>query len=382
MKSKRFYVQHIIVYIGGKMSHAYYSSGEKDENGDYILPEKATKTSPKVEIADMQSFKENLPKEFNWDYYDEKRDAYGRYANEFWEWVRLKTYAKSVLEMYNATAKSFCSIFNVEQSEYPSFVNFNVGSLSNAERNLLTAESDMVAQFTKAKHKVSAKIKKHAALRSLQNYGAIAWVSLFAINGKLPIKTTMAFQKTYEKLNLENELDLLRAFRGYKIVSRLIKYNVKQDLISNHHYAGNIYDNLDIGKIYDDLCNLVGTFDRADIEKIGSTIAPKIEKIYSKYGLLIDFYNDYEKIKYAIYRVKYISSQYYRGEAKTVNIFYNSQTSEDEFEVAKNHQGMCELLLSKIKSLPSIFVDEVSKMLEELNNALDYAKPAYESVND
>ena len=294
------------------MTFAWHTSGERNEDGDYIIPEVWRKGVTPAFVANAEDMEvENeitIPKEFSYDYFDEKKQKYDKNnqteSARYWEWVRLGQYSKAVKPLYIQCWKGFAKKYSVDDELLPTFTQTgdNKFSLDKLAELLKQAESELVKQFANANHKLSTKFNKHTALQRLARYGATAWMMYELLEGKPGIVTAFAnmrnFTKAHEKLDLSSEEGVILAYRNCKLAENSIAERVRPAEFKRAHGLGDVYENVDIYEIFNELCDVVGSYNINDIKKIQKDLQPALEEIKKKHALLLSFCEEQAKIKY------------------------------------------------------------------------------------
>lgn len=365
------------------MSFAYHSSGEIDENGVY---EKPSKWDDKFNELFMETFgrsqtetKEikiiDIPKEFTFEYYDEKISKYDKSSPEYWEWLKLKLYAMSVYKLLEQISIVYKDGFNLDENNFEKFINFSTRPvwLEDIVKQLETAENSLIQQFSKYDKNLFTKFKRHATLERVRNYGAKAWLMLYGLTRKVPIKSMRKFTEVFSGYDLNKDEDILKAYRGYELLKRNINLYVKPNMLSY------VYQDIDVYQVFDNICEEVGAYNRADLLNIRKRINEDLNRLKSnpKYSILIDFYSKYDDIQKTFYDVRKIAKDFYEGHAqRNFNIFWDMlNNGEDLFEKAQHYLDIV------TKLIQSNFTDVFEKDLKALekvgNDALDYAHDAY-----
>lgn len=365
------------------MSFAYHSSGEIDENGVY---EKPSKWDDKFNELFMETFgrsqtetKElkiiDIPKEFMFEYYDEKISKYDKSSPEYWEWVKLKLYAMSVYKLLEQISLIYLKEFNLEEGNFEKFINFSTKPvrLEDVVKQLETAENSLIQQFSKYNKNLFTKFKKHATLERVRNYAAKAWLMLYGLTRKVPIKSMRKFADVFSGYNLSKDEDILKAYRGYVLLRRNINLYVKPNMLSY------VYQGVDVCYVFDNICEEVGAFNRDDLLNIKQRINEDLIRLKTnqKYSLLLDFYYNYDDIQKTFYDVNKTAKDFYEGYGhKTINIFWDMlNDGEDIFMKAKHYLKIIKDLLKQ--NFKDVF-DMDLKALEKIGEqAIDYAINAY-----
>ncbi len=375
------------------MSYAYYSSGERDEETkEYVRPNKwDSKILKSNELVDEQNDTKqvfyDLPKEFDSQYYIEKQNQYSKndFRSPYWEWYRLRQYSKAVFDMYKNIAYQFYSTFSedVDNIDLPKFVlrenkNVNFDALAKVLDNV---ENELIAQFSRNNRTVQAKINRHKPLENLQNYGMNTWLMYHILNKSIdiPLKNALRFKQAYLQTDENNSLDLIRIYRGCKILQRNYLIYLRPNFMKNQgHY---LYEDMDITLKYDELVKSLGGVTSNECEEILSSIRPKIANIKdTSTGIkkLIEFYHRFDDIYRTVWEIKQ-ACQVWQQE-KGWYIFYDNSYGGDVdvFVRGEGYKKFLVSLLANGEDYDEIYLYDINKLLKELNNALDLAKPIHD----
>lgn len=364
------------------MSFAFHSSGETDENGVYEKPsewdkdfnELFMKTYGSTPTESKKAKLIELPKEFTFEYYDEKISKYDKSSPKYWEWVKLKMYAMSVLKLLEHISIVYKDGFNLDESNFETFINFSTkpAKLEDVVNQLKTAETSLIQQYTKYDKNLFTKFKKHATLERVRNYGAKAWLMLYGLTRKVPIKSMRKFTEVFSGYDLNKDEDILKTYRGYVLLKRNINLYVKPNMLSY------IYQDIDVYQVFDNICEEVGAFNREDLLNIRKSINEDLNRLKSdkKYSALIDFYSKYDDIQKTFYDIKKIAKDYYEGYgAKNYYIFLDNNDTENLYKNAETYLNSINKIIDC--SFSGVFEKDL-KLLQSVGaEALDYAHDAY-----
>lgn len=370
------------------MSFAYYSSGERDEEtGEYIKPERWDHYSESIQGSMLKQSKEenpvSIPPEFDPQYFIDKRNS-ARTDSEAYDWLRYGQYANTVRTMFSSVAYRFYTKYsqNIDELQLPEYI-----LQSNTEqdidllaKNLDNSEKNLVSQFARNNRTVQAKINKHKRLENLQNYAVRTWLMYHILNHSIdiPLKNSLRFKAVYKDLDQGNQLDLLRIYRGCKILERNFRIYLRPTFMENQgHY---LYKDVDISRVYDDIVRNLGGITAKQCQGILSSIRPKIfqmknENREAKY--IINFYHYFDDIQRTIYEIKRIGAEW--KESGGWNIFQDSSYGDDidVYLRGKKYKTFCTEVAKACKNYDKMFIQDVNKVIEELSFALTDNSSAY-----
>ncbi len=381
------------------MSFAYYSSGERDEetgeyrkvsawdkkfneefNKAYVKKESG---QPSVSPVPPVSPVADLPKEFTFDYYNEKIAKYDKSSLEYWEWVKFKMYARAVLRLYEQTSIIFKQAFNLDTSLFDDYLNLNAKplDLQTLVEELKTAEAALYNQFSKSRRTVQAKFNKHPTLARVKHIGAKSWMMTHAILNNVPLKSMRNFTQVYQNLDKTKDEDIVRAYRGYVILKRALSLYLHPKKLLIH--SDTIYENENVYDIFNELCEMVGAYNTNDIEEIKESINPNLSRLEEDayYGKIISFYSHYDDIHKTFYDIKKIAKDYYDGIGMNFDIFYDIDNgTEDIYQKGTKYLD----LIKSIKELPNLaelFLLDLNQIEKLGETALTYASKAHTATH-
>ncbi len=364
--------------LGGYMStHAYFSSGENID-GEYTLPEMTQKVKPEEII---------YPKEFDFSYYRSKRDVYDKSNSGYWEWEYFKQYSKSAYEFYSAVNLEFCKRFNLSiyDLDLPKCVQQTKISadLDTLANNLKDAENKLCNQYNIGRRTVSGKLNKHSTLKRLRDEIAQTWVIYFCLTENLFLKAGLNFKKLYSNLNINNDIDVLRCYRGCKIMQRNLSVYVKKNLLTNKHHnlREELYSDFDAKAYYNELLMCLGLFNEEDYAEILNYIAPQIEALQENETMrnIIDFYDTFDYVNLLIFYINKIANNYKNSDFVRYMVFNDIEGIEGNIYLqASNYLKNLSAIITQVKDANEIFYNDMLELKNKLDFALENAKEVYE----
>lgn len=370
------------------MSFAYYSSGEKDdETGEYIKPEKWDK-NVNINLGEIKESKQEVshfPPEFDPEYYIEKQNN-AKIDSEKWDWIKYAQYAQAVFNMYKNVAYKFYTKYadNIKNMNLPDFVldNSNQTDIDILAKKLDNSEKELIAQFSRYGRTVSAKINRHKRLENLQNYAVFGWIMYHILNHSLgiPLNNSIRFKSVYENMNEDNAIDLIRIYRGCKILQRNYRIYVRNNFMEKQgHY---LYKDIDIKEKYDELVKNLNGITSKECEAILQRIRPKIASLKNQNSSLknlIDFYHRYDDIQRTIYEINRINNEWIQNKGWYVFCDSSYSDGQDVYKRGENYKRFCEQVKNNCSQYDEIFVKDIEKLLNELNEALISANIAHKA---
>lgn len=355
---------------------AIYLGGDREDNNNYTSDNwKSLKADPNQDLIKI-----TLPLEFDVDYYLEKREEFGKYSPDYWEWTKFKNYALSVFEFFRHVVAAFYNKYPIADSKnLLSFVDLklkqkNLDSLADAVEN---SQAELLKQYSRSNRKIKAKINRYEPLKRLRKYAASAWIMFYALKQNLFVNEAIKFKNSYSKLDLNNDIDVLKAFRG----ATLIKYNLKK-LVGNQFLTQtlklphDIYGDVDGISLFNNILKSVNGFGYNDYDLILNSVFEKVEVLKQKeaYSSLINIYKNYGYINNLIMQIAKLSNSFY---SKT-NTHYGLFIDEAGEDLVK-HANIISALVSKVlkTQLDPLFVKDLTKIKTKLENVLDYSAQAY-----
>ncbi len=362
----------------------YYIGGDRTDDGNYT-PSFSGKRRPTLSEEDEALLKESkvefvLPKEFDYDYYRSKRDAYHHSSIEYHEWKCFERFSRAVYEFYRQVVRAYYGVFKQGISNLPNFekscLNLKEMDLDEMAENVERAEAELILQFSRGRRTIKAKLNKHATLNHLKDYAARAWVMYYALKKKLYFNDSINFKRAYQHYNLDDDKDKLRAFRGREMMKYKIHTNVPPNfLIVRFHHPSSIYEGVDNTAILNDLVKNAGGFTTDEYDTIISN--EEMQSLNQKFGNLMIIYQDYGYINSLIASIRRIADYYYTSQINTYGIFIqrDREDSEDMYEQAKNYYELiCDL---STKDYGEPFVFDLESLKQKLEDVLKFSKKAY-----
>lgn len=376
------------------MSNAYYSSGERDEEtGEYIKPKlwdnrailNKTQADEKQEEPKAKPTFAPLPKEFDNDYYIERRDKYDRHTSQYWDWEYFRRYAKEVLCSYkNMAGYLYTTMPPIDPGDVPNFVDITKPPEDEIDiDDLIVAESQLIRQFARSKRTIQAKINKHSALSRLQMYAAKTWVMYFALTGKVPIKDNVSVKTNYTNLDKGDIEQVLKMYRSVKLLEFYIKRYVPRAILGKYKETyREVYKTLSFDEIYDEIIKSVGgaTLDDCiDIEKELSPSLVSTAESDQRIKSLLKFYNSYLQMRHMANKTNIRTYMWNNGDKG--RFIYSGDDGEDTgkdfYQESKKYLKACLKLKSKLNENDMPFYKDVCKICNELQEAIQNATDAY-----
>ena len=208
----------------------------------------------------------------------------------------------------------------------------------------------------------------------LREYAAQAWVMFEAINKKLYVADAVKFKNRYNNFNLNSDVDLIKTFRGAKILKMLTrKLNAKNLLTKKMGLSSQIYFQLDGEAILNDLLGKVDGFKTTDYDDLlpQQTIA----YLKQKYPKLTDIYSNFEFILFLIKKLNEKTIDYNEG-----NIFvdFDECINGEEIDIYLAASEFLDEINDVLQDeLDKRFVEDLLYFRENLKDALIFSKQVY-----
>ncbi len=356
-------------------THAYYSSGERNEQGEWERPEVGSfARTPQPEIV--------YPKEFDFEYFKSERDKFGHYSQDYWEWEAFRIYCKATSALLKQTAFEFCKKYSIkiEELNLPSFIDGSLQpeSFELLKENMQNAEVRLFKQFDKSNRTIQARLTKNKTLQKLVNYAAKTWVMCYALEGNY-FSNALNYKKAVNNFDLDNDVELLRAFRATLIMKRRSD-KIKPNLIidKEHQRIPEIYSKVDARAIYNELAISVGVLQLTDYDNILSDLEPRMQPLRSNkiYAHLIYFYENYDFIKWLIINMNRIVMNYNSTSFDRCGVFQNVEGfNGDIYEKAESVLQVLQIIKDNVSD--PILINDVDKMEQDLIDCLENAKEVH-----
>ena len=380
------------------MGSAYHSSGERDEEtGEYRKPDKWDKNSselwktmlsvPEAE-PEIVKTKQDLPKEFDEDYYIEKRDRYSRESYirdsvDYWCWERYRTYANAVFNFYRAVASQFYATYAPDM-ELPGILdtksqNDNIDELAVL---LDDQERKLMSQFTKSNRTVRAKINKHTTLARLESYATKAWLMYHVCKGDIaiPVRNAIGFTRFYAQADRSDDIDMIRIYRGCQLLQRNFRLYIKSKfLFKQDHF---LYTDVDARIPFNEILESINVINIQKNDEIQTEISPDIERLKEKdmkFRFLIDFYRAFDDMQHTLYEIDYITHKYRESPSEGISLYSLSSygVGVDVFDRGLKYYKWCKIESSKYDDIDDLFANDIKKMIDRLYSSLTDAKDIY-----
>ena len=377
------------------MSHAWYSSGERDEEGNIVRPAIYDKTEQEAK-PQKETVSKNYPKEFENAFYIEgtnKRDYFFKDTPHYWEWERLRLYSQAVYKFYSAVLIELKKKYDIT---LPDWVckdeKFNLDTLAS---DLREKEEKLIDRFKRSNKSLISRIEQHGPLKRLQQHGATAW--LFYHVCKQNIKADFHIKAKQDIKSLDKETDALKLFaittkglRRHKIsaVPEFLgpEYSLKNTKLATELYSNKETKIIDLKSILNKFIQEIDGCTTDDYNAINSDIYSKLEELaQDKIKLsLIKFYQNYKKMHTYCFRLKNIASAYYQGLTGRDSYIFRVDAGENSIDLydkcVKYHIACCNLL-DNIKDYDDYFKQDVEYLLKKLQDACLYSQKAYNNTN-
>lgn len=361
----------------------YYMGGDRDDAGNYA-PHLKTKVGAAASVGQLNDVSQHLgiekgveiPLEFDPDYYKRKQGKYGVYSPDYWEWDKLRRYSKAVYSFYRQAIAQFYSKFPLTTTPTrfeEAALNLKQEDLNELAAALVQAESELMRQFDSDGRTVMAKINKHSALMRVRECAARAWVIYGALNKKFFVGDALNFRKSYEGLDLTQDLSLLKVLRGC-VIMRYNLQGVNEDAISKKLSRPNeIYEGVNAVDILNDLLAKIGAFQTTDYYGLLSN--EEVQNLKLHYPALTRIYLNYNYIKYFAKSITKKAQSYHKSGA--ICNFAEEIGGENVDIYAEANKFLNEIKILLSKSLDPVFERDLSLLSAELETALNSAAPAY-----
>ena len=362
------------------MADNYYLGGDRDDENNYapVHTKNLNKQLKPTEAVKAEKPVSNivLPSEFDNEFYDDHINKFGRNSEDYWAWIKFKNYANAVYPFYVKTCALFYKKFQLKEGEtLPNYITTNINiDLEVLLKDLKRAETALISQYSKSRRTVQAHINKYVPLKRLVEHAGKAKIMYRALTENLCVADAINFKRQYTKLNLHKNLDVLKAFRG----CRIMDYQIKKHVKPNTDFHNSIYERLDYLDLYNTILTSVDAFVTTDYQDIVISMFEKIDEINDlpEYSLLVYLYNNYEDINVTINYLKKTASNWYK-DMSFGSIRYDYDLSPEEmFKKAQRYYKQIEGAL-KMDSIDGLFYNDLTKLKNNLEQVLSYSEQAY-----
>lgn len=340
------------------------------------------KTQPQVkEKVQYKRDNNKTPKAFSTSYYI--ANAQKSEQNSFNEklWSCLLEYSQAVFELYKAVVKEFNNKLTkpIELPEYIADEEY-LGLEIRADE-LYSAEQKLVELFKRYDVLPNKKISAHNTLQNLRKYAAQTWMLYDNLKSDNYFKNMVEQGEKYNELDLTQEHNVVRAFRGHKKVENFINDKIvsyfsqtgKSPAKRNRAQSLSLYTNINPQELLQDFVKSFNGYPH--IEK-AKEILPLVDKLQSKEALkVVNFYKHYSDLKFVYKKLRY---KYNNINENTdfVLYYYDSSTGKerDLYETAKFYLKEVLTLkqLCNTNSNYSYLKDDLAFFEEHLTQTIEY----------
>ncbi len=292
------------------MANFYYNGGDRDDVNNYSASNwKKPAKNVTTPISKPETVKFIIPDCFDEDFYIKNREKFSNSSLDYWEWTKFLRFSNAVYSFYRQMSAEFYSNYTPIKP-IPEFIDLKLKkeNLDDILTSINYAENQLIEQFDKSRRTLKAKVNTIKPLKEVVNYAATAWIMYFANTENLYIKNSINFKNKYAEYDFENDLDILKAYRGCVVMKYLTSKVIDENLITEKINRSNkIYGNIDAEKLTNQLLETVGGFTTYDYNKIQEELLEKLENLNPEYDNLVWFYKNYIKMQETAKKVQEIT---------------------------------------------------------------------------
>ena len=375
------------------MANAYYSSGERDEDGVFVLPKPWDDAVNKMMKSNITKNPQPQPDwvdddehyfKIDFDFFKLKKNKFNPKSREYWDWAHFINYAYSSVKLY---AQAMSAFYKVYLNQHKTFgYNESIKGLKASIEKQNETEGKLARQFLNRGQDADKFFNKYAKVRTVVDLSAEAWTIVHALSNKCELNASdismlMDFSSRLRTAVLSNaETAKVNLYRLGHIARWHIRKSNLPELLMREH-PGIIYWNKDASSYLDELISLTNgvktkevqsTIDKArnDINESGTNE----ERAYVK------FYDARWKMEGAIKVLSIATKDWEEGKHNVgmFNIVRNDVEGEDSFVVANKYLDFCKKILPTIEVLGEKYVRDVQEQIKKLSSAIAHSKQAHE----
>ncbi len=378
------------------MSFTYYSSGERDDEDDmtYLLPEDWHSYEGAVVPKKINS-EIVIPKEFNFRYYEEKRDKYLKNSREWWDWEKLKNYSYSTLMFLRSTFQSFVNKYNIDLSgqRIPAFLLKEVDpNISKHIELQVKREASLTQQYNDRRSFIANKVNRHKVIEHLRNKAMLAWGYYYACKGYYPVRDVMRLHEFNENIDTRTDDDVLK---NYALCERtryqLLKLDKKISSPAMEYYdkgarSSQLYPDVNMLDLYNNVMSSFGYAGSETIEQTISTIKPRLDKMSNEndlYKRVIGFYSHFVTMRRLLWRMKCINNNFEQGNRSTfayediANEVFAEGEVVDLYERSCAYYKSCDSLLEDANNLDPRLLHDIQDVTDRFATVITIANKYY-----
>lgn len=345
--------------------------GDRDDANNYFANDWRKK---KVKEVAKQKGETKLvvPEEFDFAFYDAQKKGLDSSNPDFWGWDAFKWYANAVFKFFRQECAQFYAKFPLQAGfELPDFVNLNVKpvDIDKVVETLNQSEATLLRQFDFAHvshpRKVQAQINKNPKLKRVRDYAGKAYIMLLANAKKLYFADAIKFKNIFNSFNLEDEQDILKAYRGCQVMSYYANKAINNKMLNKFlKLPEKIYGQFNAVAQTNNLLESVGAFKTTDYAAILEEITPKLQNLKQNANdaNLVQIYKNFAWLNNLAEQIKtYATTGYFNAEFENASIE----------ELVKNGTKWSNFL-QKVYSLTKepLFKHDINNLMQALNSAL------------
>lgn len=386
--------------IGGSMSFAFYSSGEKDyEEGEitYILP-KDWRTYDGLKPQEDKKLQEAiivLPRELDSAYYEEKRNKYPLDSRDWWDWEKIRNYAQTTSKFLRSTFQEFVKRYKIDLSnqKIPAFLlkysDFDIDRYAVGQSK---KESYLVQQFSNGRRSfVTNKINRHKTLERLQSRALLAWGYYYACKGYYPINQTFTLRKMRDNLPNANDTDIIKMYAlCEKTKYHLLKLDKNISSTGMEYYAhgsrsSELYPDVKMLDLHNEVMHSFG-FDSSDIfDSTITELQPKLKEISNNdlNRRIIGFYQHFVIMRRLIWKMKCINEKLDLGLKQSfayddiLQEIFPDEGTVDLYKRSCTYYKSCDALLEHADEMDVRFVKDIEDITERFATVINTANKYY-----
>lgn len=374
------------------MSHAFYSSGDRDEDGNYLIPKVWSDSFDfKPSTSKLEQCKVDLM-QVDFDFIEKKIDTENR--SEKFRWIRVSQYAHAVKNFYWSAISMFYKTFcNKEVSNSP-IGKITMASLFACAQKLKQTENTIIQQtYLHDKHSLESFINRYAKVKKITEYGNLAWLMYDSLVDEMKkqriiensvgitkvITNSVAYKNAIDEVDEKDYVQLLKLFRNAKLVQRQIQLNLKPNYVAVQHGV-DFYKDYNSLTECDKLIEIVGGVKISNMDQTLIDIKGKLDVFFEQRPVIariVKFYETYYKMKSNVNTLYKLADNYVGNKGA-----YNINPFEDDkgvkyYPLVLSYQSACKSLIEQLQGEDKMFTYDVQAFLEYIEKCINYVKEPY-----
>ncbi len=361
---------------------SYWASGYFDDDNNYVLP-KTWSELPADFNLNPQAEK-LLTANVDFDLFDRHIKKAEHKSREFFDWNRIKSYAKLAVDFYWQTLAAFNKDYVLDKINNLPQKFEGWQNLSSIASRLDEAEANLVTQFGKTNRDLNVQIDKIKNLQSAINYGGMAWMMYHLMHSRIPnaefkgdLSNIIDSSLSVAQQNPIDDNEKLNYYNNLSTFKRNCESLIKPDfLYKKHNY---VYSNINSAMLLDNILQTGGglTCQQAD-SKMKEIFNNQREYFSADVGDILTFYNNRWLMLSNAKMLENCAKQWEECIVKNLTLFQKLTNGKNAFEqVECDRQTLLDLYYFAKDRFSKQITDDIVSVGKKLANSLSYAEKSY-----